>query len=88
MPQCSSCHAPIIWAVTEATGRNIPINANPDHVNGNVELMPPPAEGLHMPIARVHAQPPMLPEYPLHTSHFATCLYADRHRKPKPPRRR
>lgn len=87
MSQCRSCHAPIIWAVTRSTGKSMPVNAEPDHVRGNVELLPPP-EGMTQPVAVVHAQPPMLPQGPLHMSHFATCPYAKDHRKDRPSRGR
>lgn len=86
MSQCRSCHAPIIWAQTE-NHRSMPVDAAPDHVRGNVELLSPPA-GMTQPLARVHKQPPMVPEGPLHTSHFATCPYAKDHRKDRPSRGR
>lgn len=80
MATCSSCHAPILWAVAEATGRSMPLNAAPDPVDGNVEVIPG-AAGARLPTARVHAQRPMFTEHPTHTSHFATCPYAADHRK-------
>jgi hypothetical protein len=85
MATCSSCHAPIIWTVT-TKGKPMPVNADPDPLNGNVEVSPP-ARGARLPTAHVHRQRPLNAEHPLHLPHFATCPYADQHRKKRERRR-
>lgn len=79
MSTCSSCHAPIVWAET-TTGKRMPVDQKPDHVNGNVEIIAPDDPALPLQ-AIVHRQPPMLPKGSLHMSHFATCPFAAEHRK-------
>jgi hypothetical protein len=80
MPQsipCRSCRAPMYWATTEA-GKAIPLDApTPD---GNLAVRN--VDGA------LHARALVLDEEPLvgehrATSHFATCEFADQHRKPR-----
>ena len=72
------CHAPIIWAVTEK-GKAMPVDADPDDDQGNVELVPNP-DPSRQPLAIVHAQRP-LTTAPLHLPHHATCPDADSFRR-------
>lgn len=67
MSTCRSCHAPIIWATTQA-GKAIPLDAVavPD---GNIVILP---SG----IAVVNAEGGVR-----HKSHFATCPQASAHRR-------
>lgn len=71
MSACSTCGAPIWWAVTEA-GKGIPIDAEP-RPDGNMVLgdkgMRP-----HLPLFDDDAMP-------RYVSHFATCPQADQHRR-------
>ena len=74
--QCSSCHAEIIWALTER-GKRMPVDANPVPAGGNVTLQD---NGSGSPIA-VYAKGPV--PGPRYLSHFVTCPSANKHRKPK-----
>ena len=72
---CRSCKAPILWAKTE-NGRLIPLDPEPDAA-GNVALVDGVAVVL---TARVLER---IRGATLHRSHFATCPYADDHRRPR-----
>jgi hypothetical protein len=77
---CRSCGAPIVWAVTEATGRRMPIDPEPTS-GGNVILSddnPPVALVLPAGQASLFAHGTGADRF---TSHFATCPNADAHRK-------
>jgi hypothetical protein len=86
---CASCKAPIVWAVTEH-GKRMPVDAEPT-ITGNIVLShrragePPIA--LHQPmnalerLAAAHDCSPHDGPLRLFTSHFATCPYADQHRR-------
>ncbi len=66
--ECESCHAPIIWAVTAATGRRMPVDfeATP---GGNIALRPAP----QAPVATVLSVARQFGRTDLRTSHFASC---------------
>lgn len=73
---CYSCRANIIWATTPA-GRRIPLDPEPLasgvfqlNADGSCEVLT--AE------ARAEGEP-----VPLYRSHFASCTFADAHRKRK-----
>jgi hypothetical protein len=77
---CRSCNAHVLWAVTEATGKRIPIDPDPTP-GGNVILSdddPPVALVLPTGQASLFALGTGADRY---TSHFATCPNADAHRK-------
>lgn len=77
---CRSCGAPIIWAVTEAARRLIPIDAQPVQ-NGNIELISP-SDPRESHIARVLGRLGKTRSLgPLHVSHFSTCPNAETHRR-------
>lgn len=86
---CKSCHAPIVWAKTEAKAatdtkgpkpsRAMPLDADPDTgqpaVPGNGNLV----------VIGHDAGTPVVRYVPtgrgMHVSHFATCPERDQHRK-------
>lgn len=70
---CSSCGAPMIWAVTAKNGKPIPLDASPVP-HGNVEL----EDGRAI---YVRPNSPNLFGVPRFVSHFATCPHARQHRK-------
>lgn len=72
--RCSSCQAPIVWAITDS-GRRMPVDAQP-HEDGTVVL----TYETSFVAARVD------PTYtgPKHLSHFATCPNAGQHRRRTP----
>jgi hypothetical protein len=79
---CRSCHAPIVWAVTEA-GRPIPLNPDPEPA-GNLELVTRP--GQRPPVVHVlTASAPRSPDVDRYQSHFATCPNANEWRRRRPP---
>ena len=74
---CRSCNAPIVWAITEK-GRRMPVDAKPSAA-GNLLLDHERGEWR----AIVVKNDDTAAENELHTSHFATCPNAARHRNPK-----
>ena len=76
---CRSCQAPIIWAVSTATRKPMPVDeaVTPD---GNVEICVRLGNQV---IATVHPVGGLFPatDQPLRKSHFATCPQADEWRK-------
>lgn len=68
--KCRSCGAAIIWCVT-GNGKKMPIDARPTDT-GNLVL-----EGTEPTAVYVD------PGTGTHTSHFATCPNADKHRRSK-----
>ena len=88
---CLSCKAPVIWTVTERRKR-MPVDAEP--VEGGTILLShrrvgsPPVALVQGPleIEQLRAQHERSPQegpLRLHTSHFATCPNAARHRRGK-----
>ena len=72
---CRSCGAPILWVVSAASGKAMPVDADPVE-DGNVTL-----DGL---TATVHpaGQGDLLGDAgPRYRSHFATCKDADEWRR-------
>lgn len=76
---CRSCGRPILWCTSVATGRAMPVDADPTP-DGNVEVTEHPDPAASMLRAVVHAQPP-LGSPPLRMAHHATCPQADEWRK-------
>jgi len=76
--QCSSCQAPIIWAVTANTLRRIPVDLDPVGPDaGNVLLTATGGE----PRAEVVRNPARLfGARWVYRSHFVTCPFAAHHR--------
>lgn len=73
MSQCRSCGKPIIWTVTAVAGRAMPLDAQPVE-NGNIIIR----DGIAC-VSKEKAEGELM-----YISHFATCIYAKRHRNPKP----
>lgn len=78
---CSSCKARIRWAVTQ-TGRRIPLDPDPT-ARGNVRLEPAAPAGVAQTAIVIPADQRARYAGQLYLSHFATCPYADQHRKPR-----
>lgn len=81
-PECRSCGAPIVWALTRA-GRNMPLDFDPSTTPTSLRAWRDPhgrlqvrdidgAGSTEIPTDARHA-----------TSHWATCPNAAQHRKPK-----
>ena len=68
MAACKSCGASITWTITKATGKNMPVDAEPS-VRGNlvVEFRNGGYE------SRFATDEDRQLARPMHTSHFATC---------------
>jgi hypothetical protein len=87
---CSSCSAPIYWAQTldddgcriwneeRKRFRSMPVDAAPSPA-GNVVLFHRPGEGIVCRVLKKGEEPP--PGAKLRTSHFATCVNAQHHRR-------
>ena len=67
--ECRSCHAAIIWGVTEAKGLPMPMDALPSD-DGNVIIVGKVGTA---PLVRVLGQPSMLDDGERRMSHHATC---------------
>lgn len=80
---CSSCRAPIRWAVHETTGRRMPLDPSPV-ADGNVVVVEwRETSGVFaLPVIGVGAKAldRAVTRY-RYTSHFATCPNAKRHRR-------
>lgn len=76
--RCRSCKAPVRWAMTDA-GKRMPLDAEPNP-KGEWRLAAAPAgelpRAVHVPESRRDAL-----ERELMIPHWATCPYADRHRR-------
>lgn len=85
-PTCRACKAPLIWAVTAANGKPIPVDPEPRD-DGNLELgRRVPLKGGGSALLATVIDLDQLPLFELETppryvSHFATCPDADRFRK-------
>lgn len=79
MSACRSCGADIVWAVT-AAGKRMPVDAEPVP-EGNVALVDLASGEIHATV--LGEGEALLAEEPLHLSHFATCVFADQHRRPR-----
>lgn len=89
---CRSCGAPLLWALT-VKNRRIPLDPTPIEVGrrGAMVLVDDQwaytpddlaqriAEKLNVDLAKAHDH--LVARYPAHTSHFATCPDAPRHRR-------
>lgn len=83
---CRSCGAPIIWAKHETTGRRMPFDAEPDPKGRWAMDDEDGGEGLSAavtgrPADLIYYQATDEPPSNRYTSHFATCVHADQHRK-------
>lgn len=89
---CRSCHAPIWWAVSESSGKRIPLDPEPAGDGNIVETGRTHTSGV--PMVRYLKKSaavtwPTLalavggqqPDQERYVSHFATCPDADQHRK-------
>lgn len=69
--RCKSCRAEIIWAITE-NGKRIPLDAEPaERPTGVFTVVERGGETYAIPTSRD----------PVFITHFATCAFADQHRK-------
>ena len=78
MTECSSCHAPIIWAKHHATGNTMPLNAEPSQNGKWHTTSVATLDGVEELHAHHGAEGG-------HQSHFATCPNAARHRTRRDP---
>lgn len=79
--QCRSCGAEIIWTVTDAGGKRMPVDAHATP-NGNLALYFPD-RGRGPVVSKTYGYHEADAEAPRYTSHFATCPKAAEHRKPR-----
>jgi hypothetical protein len=76
--KCRSCGAAIIWEPSTASGKLMPLDAEP-HPDGNIVLIPAGA----MVLSKETAETGKRIGSRRYRSHFATCPDAAQHRKPK-----
>lgn len=84
MSECSSCHAEILWAIVEKSGKRIPLDPEPTFL-GNLAIIDPNASTIN--VEYVMAGGGLFEERPLYVSHFVTCPHADQHRRAQVVRR-
>ena len=78
MSACSSCGAEVMWVITEASNKRMPVN--PQMVMGGNVVVVDKGDS-RTPVVRVLKKAEIDPERAAYVSHFATCESADRHRK-------
>lgn len=84
MATCTSCHASIVWAITDRSKR-MPLDATPNP-EGNMAVMRDETDTL---VCRaITAERPLRPGERAYQPHFASCPNAERHRKPAKAGRR
>ena len=76
MSACSSCGAPIRWAVSDKTGKRMPLDREPV-VTGNVRVIDERAYVLNQHERNVANDQGVA----LYVNHFATCPNARKHRR-------
>jgi len=81
MSVCRSCHAPVLWVVTQA-GKRMPLDAAPTDA-GNVIRYGDAARVLTADEVAARRSPRHVDPGPLYVSHFTSCPNAAQHRKPK-----
>lgn len=77
--RCSSCRAAIRWAVSTASGKLIPVDADPNPA-GNILLTERDGQLWATVLSKAAA---FSAPKERHVSHFATCPHRDMHRKPR-----
>ncbi len=78
MPLCNSCAGFIIWGISSKTGKRIPIDEAPT-IDGTLRVQHCPGTS---PLVFWPKEDPPFELLPgKFTSHFATCPYADKHRR-------
>lgn len=77
---CESCAAPIVWAVTARAKKPMPVDRTPSD-KGNVLLAVDNGRLVAGVLGRNQAAGVRDRGESLHLSHFATCVYASRHRR-------
>ena len=73
--RCRSCGAPVIWTVTEKTGKTMPVDAQPVE-NGNIRLEErgqTTNQGTTAPTAIYDITDPLFGDGARYVSHFSTC---------------
>lgn len=81
--QCrsSNCRADVVWAINDATGKKVILDAEPVAGGNIVQTQLIPGGELHVRhLTRGEDPPAMAPRY---QSHFASCPDADKFRKKK-----
>lgn len=78
---CRSCGRPIIWAVSQR-GQNVPWDPEPNPHRGTHTLVPDTHNGQISFTSRLPRQSDG-PEVKLYVCHFASCPFADKHRRKK-----
>lgn len=76
--RCSSCSRPVMWLTHVGTGNAAPIDPVPNG-EGNVALIEPGHYTVLTKSDLAQARETGKPQ--LYSTHFQTCIYADRHRK-------
>jgi hypothetical protein len=78
LDNCRSCNAQIVWAVAEQSLRSLPVDPQPVK-NGNIRLIRRDGKA---PLARsLTVEQRSRSGGPLYQAHFASCPYADKHRR-------
>jgi hypothetical protein len=91
---CSSCKQPVLWSVTQATGKRMPLDPLPVdpetpgaliHVGGQAWSRKAAITDYveKHGISEDQAATEITAQYPHHLSHFATCPNAKKHRRPR-----
>lgn len=83
--KCRSCGADVLWVRWES-GKRMPVDTEPDmrpRSGGNIVLTLRGGQELGELVADTYRADKHDPKRNRYTSHFATCIHADQHRKEK-----
>ena len=80
MPQCRSCHAPILWRLSSATGKPMPLDPEPG-ADGNIRVGVIQGEVVAVVLGPEATAEAREAGAPLYRSHFVSCPNADEHRR-------
>lgn len=80
MSMCNSCHRPVFWGKTEASGKRMPVDTHPVD-DGNVLIVAYDDKSPVLRVLKKGEDPP--DEVSRYVSHFVTCPHRDEHRKPR-----
>lgn len=79
---CRACHAPMMWAITDVTGKRVPLDPEPV-ADGNVIIVARNRKGTPIVQFLKKGQDPLDSEAARYVTHHVTCTDPESFRKGK-----